>query len=126
MATSPTKETQDEAQIIKEVLTVTTATSDELEPLPQKCKTIIVGSWVASISETAEWTINRAPPDQSPLKMEFWVQNTQIRRQDSMKFQEDQLRLNLQKNEHGLYECRDHIKGDEAPFSKKLVMQAHT
>lgn len=54
MATSRTKETQEEAQIIKEVLTVTTVTSDELEPLPQKCKTIIVGSWVASISETAE------------------------------------------------------------------------
>lgn len=58
--------------------------------------------------------------------MEFWVQNTQIRRQDSTKFQEDQLGLNLQKNKYGLYECSGRIEGDEAPFSKKLVMHAST
>ena len=50
IVTSTTKETQAEAQVIKEVCTVTMVTSDELEPLPQKWnlrKTIRVGLWVA-------------------------------------------------------------------------------
>lgn len=47
---SPTKETQAEANVIREVLTVTMVTNDELDQLLQKWNlwnTIRVGSWVA-------------------------------------------------------------------------------
>ena len=64
--------------------------------------------------------------------MRFWEKGTQVKCQATSRFQEDQQRLNLQKNADGLYECRGRIQGDypiylpdDALFSKKLVMHAH-
>ena len=64
--------------------------------------------------------------------MKFWEKGTQVKCQGTSRFQEDQQRLNLQKNANGLYECRGRIQGDypiylpdNALFSKKLVMYAH-
>ena len=65
-------------------------------------------------------------------QMRFWEKGTQVKCQATSKFQEDQQRLNLQKNADGLYECRGCIQGnypiylpDGALFSKKLVIHAH-
>ena len=62
----------------------------------------------------------------------FWEKGTQVRCQGTSGFQEDQQRLNLQKNADGLYECRGRIQGDypiylpdDALLSKRLVLQAH-
>ena len=48
------------------------------------------------------------------------------------KYQKDGPRLNLEKNEQGLYECRGRIQGeypiylpDDDLFSEKLVTSAH-
>ena len=64
--------------------------------------------------------------------MKFWGKGTQVRCQGTSGFQEDQQRLNLQKNADGLYECRGRIQGDypiylpdDALFSKRLVLHAH-
>ena len=64
--------------------------------------------------------------------MRFWEKGTQVKCQATSRFQEDQQRLNLQKNADGLYECRGRIQGDypiyrpdDALFSKKLVMHVH-
>ena len=64
--------------------------------------------------------------------MKFWEKGTQVKCQGTSRFQEDQQRLNLQKNANGLYECRGRIQGDypiylpdDALFRKKLVMHAH-
>ena len=64
--------------------------------------------------------------------MKFWEKGRQVRCQGTSGFQEDQQRLNLQKNADGLYECRGRIQGDypiylpdDALFSKRLVLHAH-
>ena len=63
--------------------------------------------------------------------MKFWEKGTQVRCQGTSGFQEDQQRLNLQKNADGLYECRGRIQGDypiylpdDALLSKRLVLHA--
>ena len=70
--------------------------------------------------------------------MKFWEKGTQVRCQGTSGFQEDQQRLNLQKNADGLYECRGRILGDypiylpyDALFSTRsnngtLVAQSET
>ena len=77
-----------------------------------------------ALFETAEPNTSR--------QMKFWEKGTQVRCQGTSGFQEDQQRLNLQKNADGLYECRGRIQGDypiylpdDALFSKRLVLHAH-
>ena len=77
-----------------------------------------------ALFETAEPNTSR--------QMKFWEKGTQVRCQGTSGFQEDQQRLNLQKNADGLYECRGRIQGDypinlpdNALFSKRLVLHAH-
>ena len=57
----------------------------------------------------------------------FWEKGTQVRCQGTARFQDDQQRLNLQKNTDGLYKCRGRIQGyypiylpDDTLFSKRL------
>lgn len=141
IVTSPTKETRAEAKVIKGALTVTMVTNDALDQLIQKWnlwKTIRIGSWVARFLRNCgikcqQRTTGPITTGEANGQTEFWIRNTQVGCQDSTKFQEDQLRLNLQKNEDGIYECRGCIQSDdpiylpdEALFSKKLVMHLHT
>ena len=62
----------------------------------------------------------------------FWEKGTQVRCQGTSRFQDDQQRLNLQKNADRLYKCRGGIQGyypiylpDDALFSKRLVLCVH-
>lgn len=120
IVTSPTKETQAEEKLIKEVLAVTIETNDELDQLMQKWdlwKTIRVGSWVSRFirncrAKRQQRTTGPITTEETNSQIEFWERRTQIRCQSTTKFQEDQLRLNLQKNKDGLYECRGRIQGD--------------
>ena len=64
--------------------------------------------------------------------MKFWEKGTQVRCQGTSGFQEDQQRLNLQKNADGLSKCRGRIQGDypiylpdDALLSQRLVLHAH-
>ena len=64
--------------------------------------------------------------------MEFWVRRSQARCKGTTKFAEDKLRLNLQKNEQGLFQCRGRIQGEypiylpeDSVFTHMLVMHAH-
>ena len=82
------------------------------------------GGGFRALFETAEPNTSR--------QMKFWEKGTQVRCQGTSGFQEDQQRLNLQKNADGLYECRGRIQGDypiylpdDALFSKRLVLHAH-
>lgn len=101
-------------------------------------KTIRVGSWVSRFfrncrAKRQQRTTGPITTEETNSQIEFWERRTQIRCQSTTKFQDDQLRLNLQKNKDGLYECRGRIQGDypiylpdDALFSGKLVMYAHT
>ena len=141
IVTSPTKETQAEAKLIKEVLAVAVTTKKDLDQLMEKWdlwKTIRVCSWMTRFIRNCrvkrqQRTSGPITTEETNRQIEFWVRDTQVRCQDTNKFQEDQLRLNLQKNENGLYECRGRIQGDyplylpdDSLFTTKLVMHAHT
>ena len=120
IVTSPSNETQAEAKVIKEVLAVR------------------ICSWIRRFIQNCK--LKRQQKISEPLytaetnrQIEFLVRDSQVRCMNTASFEEDQLRLNLQKNEDGLYECRGLIQGDypiylpeSALFTKKLVMHVHT
>ena len=65
-------------------------------------------------------------------QVKWWIKHEQERYSVTEKFLEDQQRLNLQKNEDGIYECRGRIQGcypmylpPGVPFSEKMVQGAH-
>ena len=125
--TSPTRETQAEATVIKEVLAVTTETNnghDELMLKGTYRQPSGTSGGFRALFETAEQNTSR--------QMKLWEKGTQVRCQGTSGFQEDQQRLNLQKNADGLYECRGRIQGDypiylpdDALLSQRLVLHAH-
>ncbi|XP_068707968.1 uncharacterized protein [Montipora foliosa] len=120
IVTSPSNETQAEAKVIKEVLAVR------------------ICSWIRRFIQNCK--LKRQQKISGPLytaetnrQIEFLVRDSQVRCLNTASFEEDQLPLNLQKNEDGLYECRGRIQGDypiylpvSALFTKKLVMHVHT
>ncbi|XP_068707690.1 uncharacterized protein [Montipora foliosa] len=141
IVTSPSKETQAEAKVIKEVLAVAIADDKELDQLLQKWdlwRAVRICSWITRFIQNCK--LKHQQKISGPLntaeinrRIEFWVRDTQVRCLNTASFKEDQLRLNLQKNEDGLYECRGRIQGDypiylpeSALFTKKLVMHLHT
>ena len=106
----------------------------------RKCdqwKAIRICSWVARFiwnSRTKQQRRITRPitTEETTKRLQFWVRRTQFRYQTTSKFEEDKLRLNLQKNAEGLFECRGCIQGDypiylpdDAVFTEKLVMHAH-
>ena len=100
-------------------------------------KAVRILSWVARFLHNC-----RHKPKQhlsGPLKIEeideqigVWVKRVQAAYLKTEQFEEDKLRLNLQKNSRGLYECRGRIQGDypiylppNSILSEKMVMAAH-
>ena len=141
IVTSPSKETQAEARVIKEVLAGAIVDNKELDQSLQKWglwKAVRICSWIRRFIQNCK--LKRQQKISGPLytaeinrQIEFWVRDGQVRCQNTASFKEDQLRLNFQKNKDGLYECRGRIQGDypiylseSALFTKKLVMHVHT
>ena len=65
-------------------------------------------------------------------QVQWWIKRTQGSYSNTEKFMQDQLRLNLQKNSEGLYECRGRIQGRYRIYlpastvsSEKLVQDSH-
>ena len=120
IVTSPTRETQAEVTVIREVLTVTTETNDEHHELLQKWDlwtTIRVRScasrFIPNCRAKRQLRITGSISTQETSRqMKFWEKRAQVRCQGTSRFQEDQQRLNLQKNANGLYESRGRIHGD--------------
>ena len=138
--TCATKETKAEAKIVKEVLAVALQVEDELDQLMGKWdlwKAIRISAWVSRFTHNTR--NNRANKISGPLTTEetrkqilFWVKRVQSRSEETDKFKEDQLQLNLQRNDQGVYECRGRIQGDypiylpdDEVFTEKLVLDAH-
>ena len=62
----------------------------------------------------------------------FWLKRAQSDVMNTTKFSEDQLRLNLQENNDGLFECRRRIQGKypiyvpgDYVLARKLVEEVH-
>ena len=136
--TIPTSETETEVELVRDVLAIAAKFDDSLDQLMVNhtfWKAVKLLSWVA-------WFLHncRHKPKHlsGPLKTEeidgqigVWVKRAQAAYSKTEQFEEGKLRLNLQKNSRGLYECRGRIQGDypiyllNSILSEKMVMAAH-
>ena len=114
LQTKPSKETEAEAKPVKKVFHGATETEDTPHQVLVKhglWQTIRTTPWVARFLQTCKkgkkyqlsGSLNKFETDK---QVEFWVGRAQNSRFNADTFQEDQHKLNLQKNEEGLYECR--------------------
>ena len=112
--TKPSKDTEAEAKLVKEVFGGATEMADTLHQILEKCgfwRTIRTTPWAARFVQTCKkgkkyqlsGSLNTFETDK---QVKFWVVRAQNSRLNADTFQEDQLKLNLQKKEDGLYECR--------------------
>ena len=138
--TEPNKETEAEAKLVREIFSVAVEQEDSLEQILQKhgfWQTIRVTSWVARFIHNCK--SSKANRQSGPLttsetdkQVKGWVMRVQHSKLNTSQFQEDQLKLNLQRNEEGLYECRGRVQGcypiylpPDALLTEKMVHDAH-
>lgn len=134
--TKPTKETEAEAKLVKEVFSVAVEQEDSLHQVLQKhgfWHTIRITSWVARFihnckSSKANRLSGPLTTGETNKQVKGWVMRVQRSKLNTDQFQEDQLKLNLQKNGDGLYECRGRIQGSypvylppDAVLTEKMV-----
>lgn len=142
ITTSTSKETEEEAKIVREVLAVTVPQeNDQLDEVIQKCefrKVIRITAWITRFIRNAK--VKHRGRIEGPLTTDeieeatlVWVKRVQHRCENTKQFQKDRLKLNLQKDGRGVYECRGRLQGDypiylpdQTVFTEKLVMNAHS
>ena len=115
--TEPSKEFEAEAKLVKEVLALAIEPDDKLHKLLQKHEfwpTIRITAWVARFvnnckSDKANRLLGPLTTAETIKQVKGWVLRVQQRYINTEQFREDQLRLNLQRNEEGLYECHGRI-----------------
>ena len=137
--TGPTKETEAEAKLVKEVFSVAVETKDSVHQVLQKqgfWKTIRITSSSSSYlhnckSSKANRLFGPLTNAETDKQVKRWVKRTQCSKLNTDRFQKDQLKLNLHKN-GGLYECRGRLQGSYPTYlppddllTEKMVHDAH-
>ena len=111
----PTKESEIEANMIKEVMYIATEKSEEIYQLLKKFefwKVIRVTSWIYRFLENIKCKEKFSGPvktNETEKAKVFWITLEQEKLQITDNFKEDQGWLNLQKIATGIYECRGRI-----------------
>ena len=140
LLTKPNKESEEEAKLTKEVFATAVETKDELDEILEKnsfWKTVRVTAWIRRFLSNCK--LNKAARLVGPLttvetdkQVQWWIKRAQGSYSNTEKFMQDRLRVNLQKDSEGLYECRDRLQGSypvylpaSAILSEKLVQDAH-
>ena len=138
IVTAASAESQAESKEIKQLFALAVKEEDELDILRSKFsywRTLRIFSWISRFICNA-----RSPKNtrmQGPLSTEemesqelLWVLRAQS--QGSANFERDSLQLNLQKNQHGVLECRGRVQGfypiyipDSSNLAEKFVQHAH-
>jgi hypothetical protein len=125
---------------VREVLAVAVEPRDELDQVMEKYelwKAVRITTWVVRFINNCR--VKRLARKKGPISTEeteeqvnFWIRRTQARYEGIVEFQEEQLRLNLQKNGRGVHECRGRIQGhyptflpDKSTLAEKIVMNSH-
>ena len=142
--TYSTDETQAEAKAVKELFAVAVQEprpdTDELDRVMEKYdywRAIRVTSWVYRFVHNAK--SKRKERIKGPLTTEetrkqviFWVKRIQSRCEETNRFKDQQLQLNLKKDEEGIYRCMGRIQGhypiylpDNDICTEKLVTHSH-
>ena len=138
--TQPSKETEAEAKLTKEIFATATETKDGLDEVLERnssWKTVRVTTWMRRfLNNCKQKKLNRLvgplTTSETDKELRWWVQRAQESSSGTERLEEDKLTLNLQKNSDGLYECRGRIQGNypiylppSAVLSEKLVQDAH-
>ena len=140
VCTKPTKESEAESKQIKEVFTTAVETKDYLDEILQKhefWKAVRIAAWIFRFLHNCKLT--KSKRSYGPLttvetkaRVVSWMKKATERYSETEQFKEDQLKLNLQRNAEGLYECRGRIQGSYPIFlpplallSEKMVDDAH-
>ena len=135
-----TDESKAETKLTREVFALAVTGNDTFDELLGKFelwKTLRIGAWVARFVSNAkahdgEKTVGPITSEEIQKQLAFWVKRVQGRNEATNTFHDDRLRLNLQRNNDGVYECRGRLQGhyptylpDQDVFTEKLVMDAH-
>ena len=133
----PSKESSEEAKLIKEVLmkTIEKPKEDALWTLMEKYsywKAIRVTAWVNRfLLNCKQGKRNIGPLSTTELELakNHWVKKVQSDAQTAVGFEQQKEKLNLKKDEDGILRCHGRIEGDypiylpdSDLFTKKLIM----
>ena len=136
----PSKESSEEAKLIKEVLikTIEKPKEDALWTLMEKYsyrKAIRVTAWVNRFllnCKKGKRNIGPLSTTELELAKNHWVKKVQSDAQTAVGFEQQKEKLNLKKDEGGILRCYGRIEGDyplylpdSDLFTKKLIMHEH-
>ena len=141
ISTKPTEESEAEAKQIKEVMMLADQREpdiwDKLMENHQYWRAIRIMAWVIRalfnlVSNKKQRKIGPLTTEEISNREKFWLKRAQSDVVNTTKFSEDQLRLNLQENNDGLFECRGRIQGEypiyvpgDHVLARKLVEEVH-
>ena len=120
ISTKPTEEPEAEAKQINEVMMLADQREpdiwDNLMENHQYWRAIRIMAWVIRalfnlVSNKKQRKIGPLTTEEISNREKFWLKRAQSDVVNTTKFSEDQLRLNLQENNDGLFECRGRIQG---------------
>ena len=117
IVTAANKETEVEARKTREVLAVAIEIKDEADDILEKhsfWRRIRIMAWMTRFLHNGRVTKLervRGPlsTDETEAQIKWWIKRERVRYSTTDELQEDHLRLNLQKKEEGIYECRGRI-----------------
>ena len=140
IVTEPNKETEAEAKQIKEVFAVAVETRDCFDEVLEKhtfWRAVRISAWVMRFLQNCRNKKSnrvRGPltTSETGRQVKWWIKREQERYSVTERFLEDQQRLNLQKNDEGIYVCRGRVQGHYPVYlpprvavSEKMVQDAH-
>ena len=140
IVTESSKESDAEAKLTREVFAAAVETRDEFDEMLEKhtfWRTVRISAWITRFLRNCRCSklarIGRPLTSaETEKQVKWWIKREQERYSVMEKFLEDQQRLNLQKNDEGIYECRSRIQGTfpvylppKVSLSEKMVQDAH-
>eukprot|EP00794_Sanderia_malayensis_P000965 gene965-biopygen216 len=140
IVTAPSEETERELQPIKEILKVAIPVESVLDKVLEKFeywKAMRVTAWIFRFIWNLKAKKSQRIKDPLSTKeiqnqITQWIRRVQSRATASESFKADEQRLNIQRNNEDILECRGRIQGQfpiylptNALFTEKLVMNNH-
>ena len=136
----PTKETEEESKRIQEVFAAAVEVKDDFAEIMEEhtfWRAVRITAWVTRFiqncrNKKSNRLVGPLTTTETERQVKWWIRREQQIYSATEKFQEDKLRLNLQKRAEGIYECRGRIQGDypiylppRTTLSEKIVQEAH-
>ncbi|XP_028418109.1 uncharacterized protein LOC114543229 [Dendronephthya gigantea] len=138
----PGKESESEVKLVKNLFAAVVEVKEEVDELLQKhtfWKSVRILGWITRFVNNFRATLGKTRKQSDPLtttetetQVELLVKKFTERQIETEQFKNDQLRLNLQRNVNGLFECRGRIQGLYPIYvplatllSEKMIEDAH-